>query len=58
LERDPQAVLSDVLDGYITADQARDDYGAAIDLPGMTVNAEATMQMRKERQSPRQAANP
>jgi N-methylhydantoinase B len=58
LERDPQAVLNDVLDGYITADQAREDYGVTIDLTGMTVNAEASMQMRKERQSPVQAANP
>ena len=32
--RDPQAVLDDVLDGLITAEEARRDYGVAIDRNG------------------------
>jgi N-methylhydantoinase B len=30
LERDPQAVLADVVDGYVSLDAARDDYGVVI----------------------------
>jgi N-methylhydantoinase B len=33
-ERDPQRVLDDVLDGLISADEARHDYGVAIDADG------------------------
>lgn len=29
-ERDPEAVLSDMLDGYISAEQAEADYGVVI----------------------------
>ena len=32
--RDPQRVLDDVLDGLITAEEARRDYGVAIDARG------------------------
>jgi N-methylhydantoinase B len=32
--RDPQRVLDDVLDGLISADEARRDYGVAIDVHG------------------------
>jgi N-methylhydantoinase B len=32
--RDPQRVLDDVLDGLITADEARRDYGVAVDAQG------------------------
>ena len=32
--RDPQRVLDDVLDGFITAQQARRDYGVVIDVDG------------------------
>jgi N-methylhydantoinase B len=30
LERDPEKVLSDFLDGFITKEKALDDYGVAI----------------------------
>jgi N-methylhydantoinase B len=33
--RDPHKVLDDVLDGYITAEQAHDDYGVAISTDGV-----------------------
>jgi N-methylhydantoinase B/oxoprolinase/acetone carboxylase alpha subunit len=32
--RDPQRVLDDVRDGFITAQQARRDYGVVIDVNG------------------------
>ena len=46
LERDPQKVLDDVLDGFITVDHARDDYGVVLDEVddgyGWALNPEAT----------------
>jgi 5-oxoprolinase (ATP-hydrolysing) len=49
LERDPELVLSDVLDGYTTVELAERDYGVVIDGGSMTVDGEATAQLRKER---------
>jgi N-methylhydantoinase B/oxoprolinase/acetone carboxylase alpha subunit len=46
LERNPQAVLDDVLDGYITAEAAREVYGVVID--GETIDAGATARRRAE----------
>ena len=43
--RDPQAVREDVLDGLITAEQARRDYGVVIDSSG-EVDAKETAQLR------------
>jgi N-methylhydantoinase B len=40
--RDPKAVLDDVLDGLITAEAARRDYGVAIDAAGRLDLAETT----------------
>jgi N-methylhydantoinase B len=48
LERDPEKVLSDVLDGYITADQAKSDYGVVIDATGQTLDANATDRLRSK----------
>ena len=31
LERDPDAVLEDVADGYVTVERARTDYGVVVD---------------------------
>ena len=30
-EREPERVREDVLDGYVTVEEARDDYGVALD---------------------------
>lgn len=38
--RDPQRVRDDVLDGLITAEEARRDYGVAIDVQGQVDRAE------------------
>jgi N-methylhydantoinase B len=45
-ERDPQLVLRDVLDRYVTIDAARKDYGVAIDADTLTVDVAATRELR------------
>lgn len=47
LERDPELVLGDVLDGYVTVEGARDDYGVVIDPAAMTVDRGATQKLRR-----------
>ena len=42
LERDPELVLSDVLDGFTTVELAERDYGVVIDGRGLAVDREAT----------------
>jgi N-methylhydantoinase B/oxoprolinase/acetone carboxylase alpha subunit len=49
LERDPELVLRDWLDEFITADMARDDYGVVIDVSAEAVDADATTRLRAER---------
>ncbi len=49
LARDPALVLDDVLDGYMSADVARADYGVVI--TGSEVDAAATDQLRGERRA-------
>jgi 5-oxoprolinase (ATP-hydrolysing) len=49
LERDPELVLSDVLDGYTTVELAERDYGVVIDGERLTVDREATTRLRNER---------
>jgi N-methylhydantoinase B len=46
LDRDPEMVLADVLDGYVTIDAARDDYGIVVDLEGKRVDVEKTAKLR------------
>jgi N-methylhydantoinase B len=46
--RDPDKVLDDVLDGYITAEQAHDDYGVAISADGV-LDITATAALRASR---------
>ncbi|MGD9601446.1 MAG: hydantoinase B/oxoprolinase family protein [Gammaproteobacteria bacterium] len=46
LERDPQAVLDDVLDEYISAEAARDVYGVVIDPATRQVDLAATQAAR------------
>ena len=49
LERDPELVLSDVLDGYTTVELAERDYGVVIDGATLTVDDKATRRLRDER---------
>ncbi|SDB28729.1 hydantoinase B/oxoprolinase family protein [Eubacterium oxidoreducens] len=46
LEREPDMVLSDILDGFATREQAENDYCVVIDYDNMTVDYEATMELR------------
>ena len=48
LERDPGLVLKDVIDGYISEKSATKDYGVVIDKDKMTVDWEATKQLRRK----------
>jgi N-methylhydantoinase B/oxoprolinase/acetone carboxylase alpha subunit len=47
--RDPRAVLDDVLDEYLTAEDARRDYGVAVDTGTWTVDETATRELRSAR---------
>ena len=47
MEREPERVLNDVIDGYISAEQAKSDYGVVIDAARMKVDLEATAQLRQ-----------
>ena len=49
LDRDPELVLSDVLDGYTTVELAERDYGVVIDRETLALGAEATTRLRNER---------
>lgn len=61
LERDPQAVLEDVEDGYVSAARAAIDYGVVIeevdrDLAEYRIDQQATEMLRMEQRSTRQQA--
>ena len=45
-ERPAQAVLSDVLDGFVSASSARDDYGVVLTGDGSAVDEEQTRKLR------------
>ena len=45
-ERDPQAVVADVLNEYVSIGQARQDYGVVIDPGSLEVNVEETTKIR------------
>jgi len=47
LERSPEAVLNDVVDEYLTIEQAKNDYGVVIDNKTMRVDVAATANLRK-----------
>lgn len=48
LERDPELVLWDVINEYITPEVARNVYGVVIDLSSRSVDYEATRKLREE----------
>jgi 5-oxoprolinase (ATP-hydrolysing) len=49
LERDPELVRSDVLDGFTTVELAERDYGVVIDPETLSLDADATSRLRDER---------
>ena len=48
-EREPQRVLDDVLDDFITVEMAEKDYGVVIDPATMQIDDQATARRRAER---------
>ena len=58
LERDPERVLRDVRNEYVSRESARDDYGVVIDTASWTVDAAATAARRESLQSGRAAPPP
>jgi N-methylhydantoinase B len=48
LERDPEAVASDVANDYVSIERAREDYGVVIEPSTLNVNQEATHKLREE----------
>lgn len=51
LDRDPQAVLDDVLDEYVSVEGARHDYGVIIDTESWVVRIEETARERAHRKA-------
>ena len=51
LERDPQRVLEDVVNGYVSPESARCNYGVVIDGSSLCVDELATAALRKNRET-------
>ena len=51
LERDPAAVLGDVLDGYVSIEGAREDYGVVISENSLSIDKEATEILRRAKRA-------
>jgi len=49
LERDPEMVASDVIEGYVSLERAREDYGVVIDSKTFRVDMEATRKLRNQK---------
>ncbi|TAN20736.1 MAG: hydantoinase B/oxoprolinase family protein [Actinomycetota bacterium] len=47
LKRDPESVLADVLDGYVSLDRAAQDYGVIIDPETLAIDAKGTAEARR-----------
>jgi N-methylhydantoinase B len=49
LERDPEMVQEDVIQGYVSIEKAKEDYGVVVDAGTMKVDAAVTEKLRKSR---------
>jgi N-methylhydantoinase B/oxoprolinase/acetone carboxylase alpha subunit len=56
LERDPQLVVADVLDGYVSRERARTDYGVVLNSAGSLLDAAGTLRERSARKRQRSEA--
>ena len=48
LERDPEMVERDVLEGYVSFEKAKEDYGVVIDPQTLKVDMETTKKLRRQ----------
>ena len=48
LERDPETVLNDILDGYVSVEKARRDYGVVLTAEKNRINSSATIALRRK----------
>jgi N-methylhydantoinase B len=46
LEREPEMVERDVIEGYVSLERAKEDYGVVIDPETLKVDLEATEKLR------------
>jgi N-methylhydantoinase B len=53
LERDPERVLRDVIEGYVSAAAAHDDYGVVLSADGRAIDMAATSALRAARRQER-----
>ena len=49
LDRDPEMVENDVLEGYVSLEKAKEDYGVVIDPKTMKADREATKKLRSQK---------
>ena len=55
LEREPEQVVSDILDDFTTHEQAREAYGVVLDEGSLEINAAATEELRGQLRTEREA---
>ena len=58
LERDPELILSDVLDEFTTVELAREKYGVVIEPAMLRLDHNATKRLRAERCSTARSSEP
>jgi N-methylhydantoinase B len=51
LDRDPERVRSDVIEGYVSFEHAKSDYGVVLDPKNYAIDAAATQKLRAERRA-------
>jgi N-methylhydantoinase B len=51
LDRDPERVRSDVIEGYVSFEHAKSDYGVVLDPKNYAIDAAATQKLRAERRT-------
>ena len=56
LDRDPESVRWDAIEGYISRGAALDEYGVVLDEKDLSVDQAATERLRAERKAQAQAA--
>ena len=49
LDRDPESVREDVLDGFVSLERAKEDYGVILDPQTYEVDDESTTELRKNK---------